>query len=156
MRDNARVLSRPIGNGATPEMKIILWNCLTRKPNYPSRFWNTVIKMKLVVSFEWVGKRWTMSIHAISGEVEVTCTTIQYYMIDQGPVLSMDQNREPSIQPMCWQCCSGWNTLQNFVLHPISEPSLIFFLMFANTWAQPMSSCRVFSPYSLNHLPNIF
>jgi len=42
-----------------------------------------------------------MSIHGVSGEDEVTHTMIQYSLKDQGPVLSMDQNREAGIQPVC-------------------------------------------------------
>ena len=57
--------------------------------------------MKPVFVFEWVDRRWTMSFHGVSGEAEVTFIVIQYSLIDQGRVLSMDQYREYGIQLMC-------------------------------------------------------
>lgn len=53
-------------------------------------------------------------------------------------------------------CCTGYNTLQNFGLHPILEPSLNFYWMSASTRAQPVSLCWVFAPSLLDHSTGIF
>ena len=58
--------------------KVILWKLSTHELKYPSHIRNTVIKLKLVAVFDWVGKRWTMFVHGVSGETEVTRTSIQY------------------------------------------------------------------------------
>jgi len=52
--------------------------------------------------------------------------------------------------------CSSWNTLQNFGLHSIVEPSLGFSLMFARTQTHPMSPCWVLAPSSLDYSSDIF
>jgi len=44
-----------------------------------------------------------MFVHGVSGEAEVTHTMIRDSLIDQGPVLSMYQNREVGIQAVCHQ-----------------------------------------------------
>lgn len=44
-----------------------------------------------------------------------------------------------SISRICF--CSGYNNLQNFGLHTISEPSLELSLMFVSNRAHPMSLC---------------
>ena len=44
-----------------------------------------------------------MYVHGVNGETEVTRTTIQYFLKDQGPMLEMDQTREARVLPVCRQ-----------------------------------------------------
>ena len=44
-----------------------------------------------------------MYVHGVSEEAEVTHTMIQYSSKDQGPVMSMNQNIEAGILPVCHQ-----------------------------------------------------
>jgi len=52
---------------------------------------------------DWVGKRWTMYVDGVSLETKLTDTMIWYSLIDEGPMMSMNWNREASIQPVCRQ-----------------------------------------------------
>ena len=58
--------------------KLILWKSSTRELNYPSWIRNIEIQTEIVIVFDWVGKGWTMYVHGVSRETEITCTSIQY------------------------------------------------------------------------------
>jgi len=103
LRDSARVLSMPSGSGATPEMKNYTLKIFNSRAKLPFPDSKHCDKAELLIVIDWVGKMWTMYVHGVSGEAEVTRTTIQYSPKDQGPMIAMNWNKEARVLPVCHQ-----------------------------------------------------
>lgn len=103
--DSARVLSGLVDSGETLEKKTYTLKMLSSWTKLPFPILKQCDLTKFFFVFDWVGTRWTMSIHGVSGEAKVTCIMNQYSLKGQGPVLKMNQNREVGIPPVC---CQVW------------------------------------------------
>ena len=65
-----------------------------------------------------------MYVHGVSGEIEVTHTSIKYFLKDQGAMLEMNRTKKLEFYQCVTKSCSGYNHPPKFWPTPILEPPL--------------------------------
>jgi len=144
LHDSAGVLSMPIGSRATPEMKNYTLKILSLQYTLP--FPTQTLWYRWILCF--VQPRRNKGDHVYSwGKWGDQINMHAESILPEKPrhyTKKLTEVEKLELHQCVAKCCSLYNTLKNFGLHSISDPSLVLHIVFANTKTHFMYFLEVF------------